>query len=33
LNALIYNDRVLRLEYSINSLQEDGFFVHFKKAI
>ena len=33
LNALIYNDRVLRLEYSVNNLQEDGFFVHFKKAI
>jgi outer membrane protein assembly factor BamA len=33
INALIYNDRLLRLEYSLNSLQEGGFFVHFKKAI
>jgi outer membrane protein assembly factor BamA len=32
-NTLVYNDRLLRLEYSINSLQEGGFFVHFKKAI
>jgi outer membrane protein assembly factor BamA len=33
LNALFYNDRLLRLEYSLNSLKEGGFFVHFKKAI
>jgi outer membrane protein assembly factor BamA len=33
LQSLFYNDRVLRLEYSINSLKESGFFVHFKKAI
>ena len=33
LNVLLYNDRLLRLEYSLNSLQEGGFFVHFKKAI
>lgn len=33
LNTLFYNDRLLRLEYSLNSLGEGGFFVHFKKAI
>jgi outer membrane protein assembly factor BamA len=33
LNMLFYNDRLLRLEYSLNSMQEGGFFVHFKKAI
>ncbi len=33
LQTLFYNDRVLRLEYSLNSLKESGFFVHFKKAI
>ena len=33
LNALIYNDKILRIEYSVNSLQEGGLFVHFKKAI
>ncbi len=33
INTLFYNDRLLRLEYSLNSLQEGGFFVHFKKAI
>ena len=33
LNTLFYNDRILRLEYSLNSLKEHGFFVHFKKAI
>ncbi|MGB1038164.1 MAG: BamA/TamA family outer membrane protein [Bacteroidia bacterium] len=33
LNSLFYNDRLLRLEYSLNSLKEGGFFVHFKKAI
>lgn len=33
LQTIFYNDRVLRLEYSINSLKESGFFVHFKKAI
>lgn len=33
LNTLFYNDRLLRLEYSLNSLAEGGFFVHFKKAI
>lgn len=33
INTLLYNDRLLRLEYSLNSLQEGGFFVHFKKAI
>jgi outer membrane protein assembly factor BamA len=33
INALAYNDRLLRIEYSLNSLQEGGFFVHFKKAI
>lgn len=33
LQALFYNDRVLRIEYSLNSLKEGGFFVHFKKAI
>lgn len=33
LNTLFYNDRILRLEYSLNSLKERGFFVHFKKAI
>ena len=33
LNTLFYNDRIVRLEYSLNSLIEHGFFVHFKKAI
>ena len=33
LNTLFYNDRILRLEYSLNSLKEHGLFVHFKKAI
>ena len=33
LNTLLYNDRLLRLEYSLNSIGEGGFFVHFKKAI
>ena len=33
LQSLFYNDRLLRLEYSLNSLKESGFFVHFKKAI
>jgi outer membrane protein assembly factor BamA len=33
LNTLFYNDRLLRLEYSLNSLGEGGLFVHFKKAI
>ena len=33
LQSLFYNDRVLRLEYSLNSLKESGFFVHFKKAL
>lgn len=33
LNTLFYNDRILRLEYSLNSLKEHGFFVHFIKAI
>lgn len=33
LNTILYNDRVLRLEYSYNSFQEGGFFVHFEKAI
>lgn len=32
-NTLFYNDRVLRFEYSLNSLQQSGFFIHFKKAI
>lgn len=33
INTLFYNDRLLRVEYSVNSLAEGGFFVHFKKAI
>ena len=33
LNVLVYNDRLLRVEYSLNSLKEGGIFVHFKKAI
>lgn len=33
LNMLVYNDRLLRVEYSLNSLKEGGIFVHFKKAI
>ena len=33
LNTLLFNDRLLRLEYSLNGLKEGGFFVHFKKAI
>jgi outer membrane protein assembly factor BamA len=33
LQTVFYNDRILRLEYSLNSLKESGFFVHFKKAI
>ena len=33
LNTLFYNDRLLRLEYSLNSLGEGGLFLHFKKAI
>ena len=33
LNTLFYNDRMVRFEYSLNSLQEHGFFVHFNKAI
>ncbi len=33
INTLFYNDRLLRLEYSLNSLAEGGFFVHLKKAI
>ncbi|MDA8885976.1 BamA/TamA family outer membrane protein [Bacteroidia bacterium] len=33
INTLFYNDRLLRLEYSLNSLKEGGFFVHFQKAI
>ena len=33
LNTLFYNDRILRLEFSLNSLKEHGFFVHFIKAI
>lgn len=32
-NTLFYNDRVLRFEYSYNSLNQTGFFIHFKKAI
>ena len=33
IQTIFYNDRILRLEYSLNSLKESGFFVHFKKAI
>lgn len=33
LNLLFYNDRILRLEYSVNSLKDHGIFVHFQKAI
>lgn len=33
LNFLFYNDRVLRAEYSYNSLNESGLYIHFKKAI
>ncbi|MEY2923866.1 MAG: hypothetical protein RLZZ337_406 [Bacteroidota bacterium] len=33
LQTIFYNDRILRLEYSLNSLKESGFFVHFNKAI
>ena len=33
LNMLFYNDRVIRTEYSLTSLKEHGFFVHFLKAI
>ena len=33
IQTILYNDRILRLEYSLNSLKESGFFVHFKKAI
>lgn len=33
LNTLLYNDRLLRLEYSLNSLGKGGLFLHFKKAI
>lgn len=32
-STIFYNDRILRIEYSLNSLREGGFFVHFKKAI
>mgnify|MGYP000873073018 CR=1 FL=1 len=30
---LLYNDRILRLDFSLNSKKEGGFFVHFTKAI
>lgn len=33
INTLFYNDRVLRFEYSYNSLNQTGFYIHFKKAI
>lgn len=33
LNTVVFNDRLLRLEYSLNGMKEGGFFVHFIKAI
>ncbi len=33
LNCLFYNDRVLRFEYSYNSLNQSGLYIHFKRAI
>ncbi len=33
LQTLVYNDRIIRLEYSLNSLKETGLFLHFTKAI
>lgn len=33
LNFLFYNDKIFRIEYSLNSLKDGGLFVHFQKAI
>lgn len=33
MQTLFYNDRVVRFEYSFNSLGQGGLFIHFKKAI
>ncbi len=33
LNLVTYYDKVLRVEYSLNSLSEAGFFIHFKTSI
>lgn len=30
LNLLTFNDRLLRLEYSVNRYLEHGFYVHFE---